>query len=138
MDIRTKAVHTGVYKDKSYNSVITPIYPSSTYYFDALGKNKGYDYSRSANPTRTALEENLADLEGGVGASATQRFHQRSAAFCRPDPALWRGVAVHARHFGPGVQHSSRRGCTINISVIVCHHRMRGGFRIPRNSCIGD
>jgi len=71
MDIRTKAVHTGVYKDKSYNSVITPIYPSSTYYFDELGKNKGYDYSRSGNPTRTALHENLAALEGGVGASAT-------------------------------------------------------------------
>ncbi len=71
MDIRTKAVHTGVYKDKSYNSVTTPIYPSSTFYFDALGKNKGYDYTRSGNPTRTALEENLADLEGGVGASAT-------------------------------------------------------------------
>lgn len=71
MDIRTKAVHTGVYKDGSYNSVTTPIYPSSTFYFDALGKNKGYDYTRSGNPTRSALEENLADLEGGVGASAT-------------------------------------------------------------------
>lgn len=71
MDIRTKAVHTGVYKDNSYNSVTTPIYPSSTFYFDALGKNKGYDYTRSGNPTRTALEENLADLEGGIGARAT-------------------------------------------------------------------
>lgn len=71
MDLRTKSVHTGVYKDKSYNSVTTPIYPSSTYYFDALGKNKGYDYSRSGNPTRTALEENLASLEGGIGCSAT-------------------------------------------------------------------
>ena len=71
MDIRTKSVHTGVYKDNSYNSVTTPIYPSSTFYFDALGKNKGYDYSRSGNPTRTALEQNIADLEGGVGCSAT-------------------------------------------------------------------
>lgn len=71
MDIRTKAVHTGVYKDSSFNSVTTPIYPSSTFYFDALGKNKGYDYTRSGNPTRTALEENIASLEGGVAASAT-------------------------------------------------------------------
>ena len=71
MNIRTKAIHTGVYKDKSYNSVTTPIYPSSTFYFDALGKNKGYDYTRSGNPTRAALEENIAALEGGVGASAT-------------------------------------------------------------------
>ena len=71
MDIRTKAVHTGVYKDKSYNSVTTPIYPTSTFYFDELGKNKGYDYTRSGNPTRAALEENVAALEGGVGCSAT-------------------------------------------------------------------
>ncbi len=71
MRIRTVSVHTGVAKDKSYNSVITPIYPSSTFYFDAIGKNKGYDYTRTANPTRTALEENIAALEGGVGCSAT-------------------------------------------------------------------
>lgn len=71
MDLRTHAVHTGVYQDKSYNSVTTPIYPSSTFYFDSIGKNKGYDYTRSGNPTRSALEENIAALEGGVGASAT-------------------------------------------------------------------
>lgn len=70
-DLRTRAVHTGVYKDSSYNSVTTPIYPTSTFYFDALGKHKGYDYTRSGNPTRSALEENIAALEGGVGASAT-------------------------------------------------------------------
>jgi cystathionine gamma-synthase len=71
MDIRTRSVHTGVYKDTSYNSVTTPIYPTSTFYFDSIGKNKGYDYTRSGNPTRSALEENIASLEGGVGASAT-------------------------------------------------------------------
>ncbi|MCA9407344.1 MAG: PLP-dependent transferase [Candidatus Omnitrophica bacterium] len=71
MDIRTKSVHNGVYKDKSYNSVTTPIYPTSTFAFDALGKNKGYDYTRSGNPTRTALEENIAALEGGVACSVT-------------------------------------------------------------------
>ncbi len=71
MDIRTKSVYVGVDKDKSYNSVITPIYPTSTFRFDALGKNKGYDYTRSGNPTRSALEENIASLEGGMGTSAT-------------------------------------------------------------------
>lgn len=70
-DIRTKAVHTGVDKDTGYNSVTTPIYPSSTFYFESLGKHKGYDYTRSGNPTRAALEENIAALEGGVGCSAT-------------------------------------------------------------------
>lgn len=71
MGLRTKTVHTGVYKDKTFNSVTTPIYPTSTFYFDALGKNKGYDYTRSGNPTRSALEENIAALEGGVACSAT-------------------------------------------------------------------
>src|SRR3989338_11391048 len=71
LDLRTKAVHTGVYKDSSYNSVTTPIYPTSSFYFDAFGKNKGYDYTRSGNPTRTALEENIAALEGGTGCSVT-------------------------------------------------------------------
>jgi len=70
-NIRTKSVHTGVYKDKTFNSVTTPIYPTSTFYFDALGKNKGYDYTRSGNPTRTALEENITALEEGVACSVT-------------------------------------------------------------------
>lgn len=67
----TSAVHTGVAKDATYNSVITPIYPSSTFMFDRVGVNRGYDYTRSGNPTRTALEENLAALEGGTFARAT-------------------------------------------------------------------
>lgn len=48
----TRSVHTGVAKDGSYNSVITPIYPSSTFYWDDLETTKGYDYTRSGNPTR--------------------------------------------------------------------------------------
>lgn len=69
--LRTQSVHTGVYKDKTYNSVTTPIYPTSTFAFEKLGKNKGYDYTRSGNPTRSALEENIAALEGGVACSVT-------------------------------------------------------------------
>jgi cystathionine gamma-synthase len=68
---QTLAVHTGVYKDSAFNSVTTPIYPSSTFAFERLGVNKGFDYTRSGNPTRAALEENLAALEGGVQAWAT-------------------------------------------------------------------
>ena len=71
MQMRTKSVHTGVNIDKTFNSVITPIYPSSTFYFDEIGKNKGYDYTRSGNPTRAALEANIAALEGGINCSAT-------------------------------------------------------------------
>ena len=71
MNIRTKSVHTGVNIDKTFNSVITPIYPTSTFFFDEIGKHKGYDYTRSGNPTRAALEANIAALEGGVNCSAT-------------------------------------------------------------------
>jgi O-succinylhomoserine (thiol)-lyase len=67
----TRCVHVGVDKDDTFNSCITPIYPSSTFRFEALGKTKGYDYTRSGNPTRRALEESLASLEGGIDCRAT-------------------------------------------------------------------
>lgn len=67
----TLVVHQGVYKDAAYNSVTTPIYPSSTFAFERVGVTKGYDYTRSGNPTRQALQENLAALEGGAAAWAT-------------------------------------------------------------------
>jgi cystathionine gamma-synthase len=71
MHFETKSVHTGVHKDEQYNSVITPIYASSTFYWNNLEESSGYDYTRSGNPTRDALQENLAALEGGAGCSAT-------------------------------------------------------------------
>jgi cystathionine beta-lyase/cystathionine gamma-synthase len=67
----TSAVHAGVYQDTTFNSVTTPIYPSSTFAFEKLGVHKGFDYTRSGNPTRAALQENLAALEGGAQAWAT-------------------------------------------------------------------
>ncbi|MCA9034391.1 MAG: PLP-dependent transferase [Planctomycetaceae bacterium] len=80
MHFQTKSVHGGVHKDQQYNSVTTPIYPSSTFYWTGLETNSGYDYTRSSNPTRTALEENLAALEGGVGCAATSSG--MSAIYC--------------------------------------------------------
>jgi cystathionine gamma-synthase len=70
MRLQTKTIHTGVDKDSAYNSVITPIYQTSTFRFEEVGKTKGYDYSRTSNPTRKALEENIAALEGGLFAVA--------------------------------------------------------------------
>lgn len=67
----TRCVHTGVEKDSAYNSVITPIYPSSTFYWEDTSTHKGFDYTRSGNPTRKALEESLAMLEGGIDCRAT-------------------------------------------------------------------
>jgi cystathionine gamma-synthase len=70
MRLQTKAIHTGVDKDTAYNSVMTPIYQTSTFRFEDIGRTKGYDYTRTSNPTRRALEENIAALEGGAGAIA--------------------------------------------------------------------
>ncbi|MBZ0271308.1 PLP-dependent aspartate aminotransferase family protein [bacterium] len=67
----TQCVHTGVKMDTAYNSVTSPIYPSSTFAFIEPGKTAGFDYTRSGNPTRSGLEENLAALEGGCLARAT-------------------------------------------------------------------
>jgi len=62
----TKAIHAGQYPDPETGAVSVPIYPTSTYVQQELGKNKGYEYARVSNPTRTRLEENLAMIEGGV------------------------------------------------------------------------
>jgi cystathionine beta-lyase/cystathionine gamma-synthase len=63
----TRAIHTGQEPDPLTGAVTVPIYPTSTYVQEELGKNKGYEYSRVSNPTRTRLEQNLAALEGGIG-----------------------------------------------------------------------
>ncbi len=64
----TRAIHDGQSPDPVTGAVNVPIYASSTYVQEELGKNKGYEYSRVSNPTRTALEENFASLEGGTSA----------------------------------------------------------------------
>jgi cystathionine beta-lyase/cystathionine gamma-synthase len=64
----TRAIHAGQEPDPETGAVAVPIYPTSTYVQQELGKNKGYEYARVSNPTRTRLEENLAALEGGIAA----------------------------------------------------------------------
>ena len=64
----TRAIHAGQPPDPTTGSVTVPIYAASTYAQEEIGKHKGYEYSRVSNPTRTALEENLASLEGGSSA----------------------------------------------------------------------
>ena len=63
--IETLAVHAGQQPDPSTGAVMTPIYQTSTYVQDGVGKHKGYEYARTANPTRAALEACLAELEAG-------------------------------------------------------------------------
>lgn len=66
MKLKTKMIHGGISEDAVTGAVSVPIYQVSTYKQDALGKPKGYEYSRSGNPTRHALERLIADLEGGL------------------------------------------------------------------------
>jgi Cystathionine beta-lyases/cystathionine gamma-synthases len=61
----TRAIHAGQRPDPLSGAIMTPIYTTSTYVQEALGKNKGYEYARGKNPTREALERNVAALEGG-------------------------------------------------------------------------
>jgi cystathionine gamma-synthase len=80
MDFETRAIHAGQEPDPATGAIITPIYQTSTYVQEAVGEHKGYDYSRVANPTRTALQIALASLENaahgiafssGIGATST-------------------------------------------------------------------
>src|SRR5205823_3126729 len=80
MDFETRAIHEGQEPDPATGAVVVPTYQTSTYVQEAVGEHKGYDYSRVANPTRTALQEALASLEdakhgiafsSGIGATTT-------------------------------------------------------------------
>jgi cystathionine gamma-synthase len=80
MQFETRAIHEGQEPDPASGAITTPIYQTSTYVQEAVGVHKGYDYARVANPTRTALQECLASLEGaahgrafssGLGAATT-------------------------------------------------------------------
>jgi cystathionine gamma-lyase len=66
----TRAIHAGQRPDLLSGAIMTPIYTTSTYVQEALGRNKGYEYARGKNPTREALERNVASLEGGIHAFA--------------------------------------------------------------------
>src|SRR5882762_8007555 len=65
-DFATRAIHAGQEPDPTTGAIMTPIYATSTYVQESPGKHKGYDYSRSINPTRLAYEKCIADLESGT------------------------------------------------------------------------
>ena len=65
MKFGTKVIHAGVHPDESTGAIMTPIYQTSTYVQSSPGEHKGYEYSRTKNPTRSALEKNIAALENG-------------------------------------------------------------------------
>ena len=65
MKFDTKVVRAGIVPDPSTGAIVPPIYQTATYVLDEVGQNKGYDYTRCANPTRAMLENAVAELEGG-------------------------------------------------------------------------
>ena len=65
MKFNTKTIHAGLSADLSTGAIMTPIYQTSTYVQDSPGEHKGFEYSRTGNPTRLALEKNISALENG-------------------------------------------------------------------------
>jgi cystathionine beta-lyase/cystathionine gamma-synthase len=65
MRFETLAIHAGERPDKTFGAISVPIYQTSAFAFEDVGKTRGYDYSRTANPTRKVLEDTIAQLEGG-------------------------------------------------------------------------
>ena len=65
MKFETLAIHSGERPDATFGAISMPIYQTSSFAFEDIGKTRGYDYSRTANPTRKALEDTIAQLEGG-------------------------------------------------------------------------
>jgi len=70
MDFATRAIHAGQDADPTTGATIVPVYQTSTYTQTAVGEHKGFDYSRTVNPTRVALEQQLASLEEATYGSA--------------------------------------------------------------------
>ncbi len=65
MKFETKVIHAGIEPDPTTGAIMTPIYQTSTYAQESPGKHKGYEYARTKNPTRAALEAKLATSENG-------------------------------------------------------------------------
>jgi cystathionine beta-lyase/cystathionine gamma-synthase len=91
----TKSIHSGQEPDPSTGAVVVPIFATSTYVQEEIGKHKGYEYARVSNPTRTRLEENLAVLEGG---SAARVFASGMAAITAMCTMLKAGDHVICSH----------------------------------------
>lgn len=96
----TRAIHVGQAPDPSTGAVVTPIYATSTFAQESPGKHKGYEYSRSGNPTRAALESCIASLEGGLRGFAFASGLAASATILESLPAGSHILAVNDLYGG--------------------------------------
>ena len=111
MEFETRAIHAGQEPDPTTGAIVPPIYATSTYVQDGVGDHKGYEYSRTGNPTRTALQECLASLESarhglafasGLAASdAVLRLLSPGDHIVIPNDAYGGTYRLVARVFGP-------------------------------------
>ncbi len=100
--IETKAIHAGQKADPSTGAIMTPIYQSSTYVQSAVGETKGYEYSRTGNPTRTALEDCLAALESakyGLAFSSGMAATDTLLRLFSPGDHILAGIDVYGGTF---------------------------------------
>ena len=88
MDFETRAIHEGQEPDPTTGAITTPIYLTSTYVQEAVGEHKGYDYSRVANPTRTALQRATGQMLQDYNISVEEAYRGRISAAPSPLPAL--------------------------------------------------
>src|SRR5512141_2066521 len=102
----TRAIHDGQAPDSATGAVVVPIYQTSTYAQEQVGETKGYDYSRTNNPTRAALEVCIASLEGGAA-----------------------GLALYA---GEGAITKIRLMCKSGYHIVACDDVYGGTFRLFR------
>ena len=87
MKFGTKVIHAGIKPDPATGAIMTPIYQTSTFVQDSPGVHKGYEYSRSQNPTREVLENSLSALENGQYGLC---FSSGMAAMPATIPGSWR------------------------------------------------
>jgi cystathionine beta-lyase/cystathionine gamma-synthase len=134
----TRCVHVGVEKDDTFNSCITPIYPTSTFRFEALGKTKGYDYTRTGNPTRRALEESIASLEGGADCRATCTGMAAVTAtmhLFKPGDHIVAGHDIYGGTFRLFISPFTDYGLTFSFVNMQDPENIRKAFT-PRTKCV--
>ena len=95
MNTQTRLILAGQRTDSAFNCIVPPIYQSATFRFEDVGVTKGYDYTRSGNPTRAALEDALASLDGGFGAVAVSTGMAAISTILALLPAGARVVCSH-------------------------------------------
>lgn len=113
-NINTALIHGGISSDEHTGAVNVPIYQTSTYKQDGLGKMRGYEYSRTGNPTREALEALIAQLEGGYAGFA---FASGMRLFIFRFPKIFTMMfQVHLALYLKNYYYNSSKNLDINIS----------------------